>query len=160
MPTTLPVSAWRSVAAPESVTGKPETRCLRISSRARPMESPGPSVIGSRMMPLAERLTLVTSRACASGERFLWMIPMPPSWASAIARSDSVTLVRRAVTLVSAGLMELARGMSRTSSKVMPSATILTVGFRRHESPATVAPFSEGLREGLADSEVVRVPME
>ena len=140
MPTTLPGALCRSSVEPVSVTGKPETWCLRISSRALPIVSFGPSVIGSRMMPLADLLTLVTSRAWASGVRFLWMIPMPPSWARAMARADSVTVsigalirgrpremfrVRRVETSVSCGLMSLARGMSRTSSNVMPSATIL-----------------------------------
>ena len=38
------------------------------------------------------RLTRATSRAWFSGESVRWMMPMPPSWASAMASADSVTV--------------------------------------------------------------------
>ena len=94
------------------------------------------------MTPLAERLTLATSRAWTSGGRFLWMIPMPPWAASAMASADSVTVsigaetrgmlrrmlrVRRVEVSASAGMTPERRGMSSTSSNVMPSMMILEV---------------------------------
>ena len=123
-----------------STIGMPETLCSAISSWARRTGSSGGSVTGSRMTPFSDRLTLATSRVWASTERFLWMMPMPPSWARAMARADSVTVSIAAETigmligmlpvsfvLVSAwlGTKSLLPGISRTSSKVMPSATIL-----------------------------------
>ena len=75
-----------------SVTGTPEMRYFCIRSSASAMRCFGPTVIGSTIMPLSERLTLSTSAACASIDRFLWTIPRPPSCAMAIARRDSVTV--------------------------------------------------------------------
>ena len=49
-------------------------------------------MIGSTMMPFSERLTLSTSRVCSSIDMFLWITPRPPSCASAIANSASVTV--------------------------------------------------------------------
>ena len=44
------------------------------------------------MMPFSDRLTLSTSRVCSSIDMFLWMTPRPPSCASAMASSASVTV--------------------------------------------------------------------
>ena len=44
------------------------------------------------MTPFSERLTLSTSSACASIDIFLWIIPMPPCLAMAIAILCSVTV--------------------------------------------------------------------
>ena len=52
----------------------------------------GGIVIGSRTTPDSKRLTLATSRACSLAVRFLWMMPMPPSCAIAIASLASVTV--------------------------------------------------------------------
>ena len=52
----------------------------------------GESVIGFTIMPLSDRLTRSTSDACSSIDRFLWMTPMPPCCAIAIASRDSVTV--------------------------------------------------------------------
>src|SRR5260221_524518 len=52
----------------------------------------GSSVTGSRMTPFAERLTLSTSRTCASTVRLRWMTPMPPSRARETASFSSVTV--------------------------------------------------------------------
>jgi len=102
--------------------GNPETLCSRMSWRARPTVSPGPRVMGSLMTPLAERLTLETSRAWASIGRLRWMKPMPPSCASAMARADSVTVSIGAET----------RGMRREM-----------VGVRRVEVSASAGMTSE-----------------
>ena len=63
--------------------------------RASPTVASGGSVIGSTMIPFSDRLTLSTSRVCSSIDMFLWMTPRPPSWASAMASSASVTRVHR-----------------------------------------------------------------
>jgi hypothetical protein len=49
-------------------------------------------VIGSTIMPDSKRLTLATSAACTSIERFLCTKPMPPSCAMQIAVRCSVTV--------------------------------------------------------------------
>src|SRR4051794_15128630 len=52
----------------------------------------GRMVTGSTIIPDSLRLTRSTSSAWASTDRFLWTMPMPPSWARAMARRDSVTV--------------------------------------------------------------------
>ena len=58
----------------------------------------GESVIGLTIIPLSDRLTRSTSDACSSIDRFLWMTPMPPCCAIAMARRDSVTVSMAALT--------------------------------------------------------------
>ena len=65
-------------------------------------------------MPLALRLTLSTSSVCRSIDMFLWMTPMPPSWARAMAISLSVT--------VSMG--ELSSGMFSADAAGEPGADV------------------------------------
>ena len=111
----------------------------RINSFARATVSAGPSVKGSVITPFADRLTFRTSRAWASIERFLCMMPSPPSWASAIAKADSVTVsigaestgmfrtipaVRLDRVSASPGMTADRRGSNSTSSKVIPSSAI------------------------------------
>jgi hypothetical protein len=48
-------------------------------------------VIGDAIIPLSARFTRSTSRAWSTGRRFLWMMPMPPARAIAIAARPSVT---------------------------------------------------------------------
>src|SRR3954452_1242872 len=84
-------------------------------------------------MPLSDRLTRSTSEACSSIDRFLWMTPMPPCCAIAIARRDSVTVSIAALasgtfsrilrvnddeTSTALGSTVECCGTSRTSSKV------------------------------------------
>ena len=52
----------------------------------------GERVIGLTIIPLSDRLTRSTSDACSSIDRFLWMMPMPPCCAMAMASRDSVTV--------------------------------------------------------------------
>ncbi len=52
----------------------------------------GRMVTGSTIIPASLRLTLSTSSAWTSIGRFLCTMPMPPSWARAMARRDSVTV--------------------------------------------------------------------
>ena len=94
---------------------------------------------GSTIIPDSERLTLSTSAACASMVMFLWMMPIPPSWAMAMARGASVTvsmaaemmgvrsvmlLVRRVEMSTSEGRTSERCGTSSTSSKVSASAIL------------------------------------
>ncbi len=52
----------------------------------------GRMVTGSTIIPASLRFTLSTSSAWASTGRFLWTMPIPPSWARAMASRDSVTV--------------------------------------------------------------------
>ena len=56
-------------------------------------------VIGSYIIPFSARLTLRTWWAWASIGMFLWMTPMPPWRAMAIASSASVTVSMAAETI-------------------------------------------------------------
>jgi hypothetical protein len=82
MPTTLP----------PSITGRPEMRLLRVMSSTWRTVICGATVIGSLTTPDSKRLTAATWAACISAFMFLWMMPMPPSCARAIARRASVTV--------------------------------------------------------------------
>ena len=75
-----------------TVIGTPEMLCPRMISRAAPTVASGGSVIGSTMIPFSDRLTLSTSRVWSSIDMFLWMTPRPPSCASAMDSSASVTV--------------------------------------------------------------------
>src|ERR1051326_299370 len=124
MPTSLP--------APSTI-GTPEILKRTMSCCASRSGRSGPSVIGFMIMPDSLRFTRSTSAACRSIDMFLWMTPMPPWRAIAIAISDSVTVsiaadtigifkgmarVKRLVTLTLRGCTVEGRGTSRTSSKV------------------------------------------
>ena len=108
-------------------------RCLRVISRTSRTDIAGVTVMGSFTTPLSKRLTFATSSACASGVMFLWTMPMPPSWARAMASRDSVTVsmaadssgrfswidrVRWVVRLTSRGRTVEWAGTRRTSSNV------------------------------------------
>eukprot|EP00419_Tripos_fusus_P056127 CAMPEP_0172800152 /NCGR_PEP_ID=MMETSP1075-20121228/2384_1 /TAXON_ID=2916 /ORGANISM="Ceratium fusus, Strain PA161109" /LENGTH=147 /DNA_ID=CAMNT_0013637995 /DNA_START=193 /DNA_END=633 /DNA_ORIENTATION=- len=77
---------------PFSVTGKPvKPHFARISSSSD-SSMVGPMHMGSMMKPLLYLLTFMTSSTWSSTDMFVWMIPMPPSRATAIAMFDSVTV--------------------------------------------------------------------
>ena len=100
----------------------------------------GSMVIGSTIMPLSLRLDVrSTSSAWRAMDMLRWTMPMPPCWARAMARCDSVTVSMAAeemgmlrtmsrVKLVrvstSAGITSLRAGSSKTSSKVRPSMSV------------------------------------
>ena len=86
LPVTMPM-----VALP-STTGTPEMPIAFVRSITSRIVISGDTVIGSRTMPLSNFLTRRTSRACMSGLMLRWMMPMPPSWASEMARRASVTV--------------------------------------------------------------------
>ncbi len=83
-------------------------RNLAIRASASDTGASGDTVTGSTIMPDSERLTLSTSPACWASVRFLWTMPMPPSWARAMARWASVTVSMAAETM----------GMRRTMPRV------------------------------------------
>ena len=75
-----------------SVIGTPEIRNFAINASASASVCSGVSEKGSVMTPFSERFTLSTSSACASIDIFLWIIPIPPCLAMAIAMRCSVTV--------------------------------------------------------------------
>ena len=84
MPTSRPVSG--------STTGMPLMWCCAFSARTSASVWSGWMVIGLITMPDSNFFTWRTWAACSSGVRFLWITPMPPSWAMAIAIAPSVTV--------------------------------------------------------------------
>ena len=123
---------------PLSQMGTPEMRNLAISSSASARVWPGASQKGLVMTPFSERFTMSTCSACWLMDIFLWMMPMPPSRAMAMAMRYSVTvsmaaLIRGMFSRIffvswvcrstSAGSTSLAAGISSTSSKVRPCLT-------------------------------------
>ncbi len=75
-----------------STTGKPWKPCDSINSSTRASGAPGSTVMGSITMPLSCFFTRATSAACSAGVKFLWMTPMPPSCAMAMAMREPVTV--------------------------------------------------------------------
>ena len=75
-----------------SVIGTPEILNFAINASASARVCSGDRENGSVMTPFSERFTLSTSSACASIDMFLWMIPIPPCLAIAIAMRCSVTV--------------------------------------------------------------------
>ena len=133
MPTSFPAA---------EMIGMPEIWYLRIVSSASPTVWSGRIVTGSMIMPLSERLTLSTCSACAAIAMFLWMTPIPPSRAMAIAIAASVTVsiaedisgmlslmlrVSIVVRSASRGSTDEALGTSRTSSKVRASVSCSSI---------------------------------
>src|SRR5512143_2401955 len=124
MPTSFPA---------ESTIGTPEIRKRAMSWDASRSGRSGPSVIGFRIMPDSLRFTRSTSAAWRSIGMFLWITPMPPARAMAIAISASVTVsiaadtsgmlsgmsrVKRLAMSTLRGCTVACRGTRRTSSKV------------------------------------------
>ena len=77
---------------PSDTTGNPEIRKRSITATASPIFCSGLTVIGSTIIPVSYFLTVSTSAACSSIERFRWIKPIPPICAIAIAVRDSVTV--------------------------------------------------------------------
>ena len=93
------------------------------------------NVIGSRIIPDSDLLTFLTLSLCSSIDKFLWITPIPPSWAIAIAILLSVTVSIAAETIgtfnwrflenlecneTSEGKTSEYAGTRRTSSNVRP----------------------------------------
>ena len=75
-----------------SVIGTPDIRNFAINASASASVCSGDRENGSVMTPFSDLFTLSTSSACASIDIFLWMIPIPPCLAMAIAMRCSVTV--------------------------------------------------------------------
>ena len=135
---TMPAS-WPSA----STTGTPEMLCAWVSASTSRMLVSGVTVNGSRITPDSNFLTLATCAACCATVMFLWMMPMPPSWAMAMAKRASVTVsiaaetigslsrrsrVRRVSSETSLGRTVEWAGTSETSSYVRASAWMRSMG--------------------------------
>ncbi len=129
---------------PFSVIGTPEIRNLRMRFSASSNVCSGERKNGSVITPFSERFTLSTSSACDSIDIFLWIIPIPPCLAIAIAMRCSVTvsipaliigmfsvtdLVRCVVKSIIFGVTSEYAGTNNTSSNVIPSPIILPIFF-------------------------------
>ncbi len=77
----------------------------------------GETVMGSPMTPLSNFFTASTCPACSSAVMFLWMMPMPPSWAMAMASRRSVTVSMAAETSGMLRAMSRVRRVSRRASR-------------------------------------------
>jgi hypothetical protein len=78
-------------------------------------DGPLRSVMGFMIIPLSERFTRSTSAAWRSMGMFLWMIPMPPSRAMAMAIRDSVTVSMAAEIR---GMLSWIRSVRRVTTEV------------------------------------------
>ena len=93
-------------------------------------------------MPLSDFFTLSTSDACLCADMALWIIPIPPSRAIDIARSDSVTVsmaalsrgifififfVRLVDMSASIGRISDFAGIRSTSSNVKPTGIFCSI---------------------------------
>ena len=129
---------------PFSVMGTPEMRNLPIKSSASCRVCSGEREKGSVITPFSERFTLSTSSACSFTDIFLWIIPMPPWRAMAIAILCSVTVSMLALIIGMFKVMALVRrvdrstifgvtseyaGTNNTSSNVIPSPIIVPIFF-------------------------------
>ena len=65
---------------------------LSIKAKASSIELSGEIVIGLMTIPDSYFFTFSTSLACLSIEKFLWITPMPPNCAIAMASLCSVTV--------------------------------------------------------------------
>jgi hypothetical protein len=88
-------------------------------------------VTGFTTMPDSNFLTLRTSLACASGSRFLWITPMPPYCAMAIAMLASVTV---SIAADISGMPSSMVRVSRVLVSVWLGSTAEAAGFRRTSS--------------------------
>ena len=126
------------------VMGTPEMRNLDMRSSASCRVLSSDNEKGSVMTPFSERFTLSTSSACVSMDMFLWITPMPPCRAIAIAMRCLVTVSMAAlimgmfsviafvsfvVNVIMSGVTSEYWGTNRTSSKVIPSPIIVPIGF-------------------------------
>ncbi len=116
---------------PSSVMGTPEMRYCCIRSSASNIRLVAASVIGFTIMPLSERLTRSTSLACSSMERFLWMTPMPPCCAIAMASPDSVTV---SIAALSSGTLRRMFRVSRVETSTCVGSTVECCGTSRTSS--------------------------
>ena len=80
-------------------------------------------------MPLSDRFTRSTSDACSSIDRFLWMTPMPPCCAMAMASRDSVTVSMAALT---SGTFSRMLRVSRVLTSTWSGRTLRMLRHQQH----------------------------
>jgi len=90
---------------------------LLVSSSTWRIDMSGDTVIGSLITPLSNFLTRPTSSACASIDRLLCTMPMPPSCAIVIARRASVTVSMAAESSGTLRRMRRVTGVDRSTSR-------------------------------------------
>jgi len=105
-----------------SMIGMPEMWCLAITSWASLTVAVIGRVLGSVMTPFSLRLTFSTSSAWSAALRFLWITPMPPICARAMARRCSVTV---SMADDSTGMLSRMRLVSRVATSVSFGTTSL-----------------------------------
>ncbi len=128
-----------------STTGTPEMRLARVSLSTSPMVMFGGTTIGSVITPDSYFLTARTSAAWRSAVMFLWMMPMPPSCASAMASLDSVTV---SIAADSSGMLRRMRAGQRVVRR-RPGAAAL-----RNTPAAAERRRRSALRSGCACGEL------
>ena len=75
------------------------------------------SFTGSSIMPLSDRFTRRTSAACSAIDWFLWITPMPPCCAMAMASSAPVTVSMAALTMGTLRVMLRVNGERMSTSR-------------------------------------------
>jgi hypothetical protein len=96
-----------------STTGTPEMPRARVSCSTCSMLVSGVTVMGFLITPLSYFLTAATSAAWRSMLMFLWMMPMPPSCAMAMASRASVTVSMAALMIGMLSRTSRASGVRR-----------------------------------------------
>ncbi len=114
-----------------STTGTPLMSCSRITPSASRSDWSGRTVMGAPIIPLSARLTRSTSRAWATGLRFLWRMPMPPARAMTMAERPSVT---ESMAALRRGMLSRIRRVSRVRTSTWPGRISLYAGTRRTSS--------------------------
>mmetsp|Transcript_89431 Transcript_89431/g.213645 ORF Transcript_89431/g.213645 Transcript_89431/m.213645 type:complete len:241 (-) Transcript_89431:215-937(-) len=127
------VTKPRSLApiCPFSVTGNPVKPCLVLSKSNSSKVIVGRTHTGSRMKPALNFFTLATSLACPSTERLVWITPMPPSKAIAIAMLDSVTV---SIGLDTMGVLKLILRVKRVDKHTSCTPKLMWPGKQMRSS--------------------------
>ena len=103
-----------------STTGMPLMRHCAISARASASVWSGPMVTGLTTIPASNFFTLRTWATCSSMVRFLWITPMPPCCAIAIAMGPSLTV---SMAAASSGMFSLMVRVRRVLVSVRAGST-------------------------------------
>ena len=110
---------------PRRVTGMPLIPFSRMSATAAESFTSGSTVMGSETTADSYFFTRFTSAACRSTDMFLWMNPIPPSAAMAMAMRDSVTVSMAADTM---GTWRTMFRVSRLAVSTCFGRTLLSAG--------------------------------
>ena len=99
------------------------------------------TVIGSMIMPDSDFLTFSTSRTCWSMLMFLWMMPMPPSLAMAMAVRCSVTV---SIAELISGVLSLMVSVSMVASDTSVGRTSEAAGTSSRSSKVSAVSIVSG----------------